>query len=633
MTEDQVEEVRAAAPVEEIIGEFVPLRRSGRSWMGKCPFHEDSSPSFSVVPGQGYRCFGCGETGDVFTFVMKRMGLDFPEAVRWVAAKVGIVLQETRGRDAEDPLRPLFEANAFAADFYRQRLLDPEVGRAARDYLQSRGISDEVSERFQLGYAPDGWRELRDAAVRHGIDDALLLDVGLTTTSERSPDPYDRFRNRIVFPIEGMGGRILAFGGRILPGSGSAGGSGGGGGGPKYLNSPETPVYHKGEVLYGLPRARHAIRSAEVVVVVEGYMDLVALHSAGFEHTVATLGTATTPEQGRLLARYTKRALLLFDSDVAGTKAAFRAADVFLAEGIHPSVVTLPEGEDPDTLVRGQGAAALKRYLDGGVDVVDRKLQMLDERGFFASIEGTRKALDRLLPTLRAAKDPALRDLYVARVAGRTGVRRETLEGELAGTGSGIPLPRGRPSAGMTQGGGRRPAALPLPRLGAERELVRLLLRDRDWVERAMERVGPDDFTDAAYRSIFVTLVEDPELQHPPGGMDPGAARRLEELLGDPSDLHHPGEIFEAAVSRMLEAGIELRLEELDRRLKEAGSFEEQRALLEERARLTRESRAGRVDWLPAARHSVRVRQGGEGAEPLRRRVPGTHPGRGTEPE
>jgi DNA primase len=633
MTDDQVEEVRAAAPVEEIIGEFVPLRRSGRSWMGKCPFHEDSSPSFSVVPGQGYRCFGCGETGDIFTFVMKRVGLDFPEAVRWVAAKVGIVIQESRGRDTDDPLRPLFETNAFAADFYRQRLLDPEVGKAARGYLESRGITGEVSERFQLGYAPDAWRELRDAAVRHGIDDALLLDVGLTTTSERSGEPYDRFRNRIVFPIEGMGGRILAFGGRILPGGGSGGGSGGGGGGPKYLNSPETPIYHKGEVLYGLPRARHAIRSLGFVLVVEGYMDLVALHSEGFEQTVATLGTATTPEQGRLLARYTKRALLLFDSDTAGTKAAFRAADVLLAEGIHPSVVTLPQGEDPDTLVRGEGAAALKRYLDGAVDVVDRKLQMLDERGFFGSIEGTRKALDRLLPTLRAAKDPALRDLYVARVASRTGVRRETLEGELAGDAGPGGSSRQGGWAGPARNSPRRPTPLPLPRLGAERELVRLLLRDRDWIERAMERVGPDDFTDAGYRSIFMSLVEDPELNQPPEGMDPGAARRLEELLGDPSDLLHPGEIFEAAVSRMLEAGIELRLEDLDRRLKEAGSFEEQRVLLEERARLTRESRAGRVDWLPAARHSARVRQGGEGAETLRRHVPGTLPGRGTEPE
>lgn len=629
MTDEQVEEVRAAASVEEIIGDFLPLRRSGRSFMGKCPFHEDSSPSFSVVPGQGYRCFGCGETGDVFSFVMKRLGLDFPEAVRWVAAKVGIVLEERRGRDADDPLRPLYETNAFAADFYRRRLQDPEVGRLAREYLESRGITDEVAERFQLGFAADAWRDLRDAAVHHGIDDHLLLDVGLTTTNERSPEPYDRFRNRIVFPIEGMNGRILAFGGRLLPGPGG----GAGGGGPKYLNSPETPVYHKGEVLYGLPRARHAIRSAGVVLVVEGYMDLVSLHSAGFDQAVATLGTATTPEQGRLLARYTKRALLLFDSDAAGTRAAFRAADILLAEGIHPSVVTIPDGEDPDTLVRGEGAEGLKRYLDGAVDVVDRKLQLLDERGWFTSIEGTRKALDRLLPTMRAAKDPALQDLYVARVAGRTGVRRETLEQELSGDSTTQPMRRRSPSGSTDAGGRRHPTALPLPRLGAERELVRLLVRDRDWIERAMERVGPDDFTDAAYRSIFLALVDDPELRHPPEGMDPGAARRLEELLGDPADLHHPGEIFESAVLRMLEAGFEARLEELDRRLKEAGTFEEQRTLLEERARLTRESRAGRVDWLPAARHSVRVRQGGEGAGALRPRVPGTVPGRGTEPE
>lgn len=625
MTDEQVEEVRAAAPVEEIIGEFVSLRRSGRSWMGRCPFHDDSSPSFSVVPGQGFRCFGCGETGDVFTFVMKRLGLDFPEAVRWVAARVGITLRETRRQGGqEDPLRPLYELNAFAAAFYRERLQDPEEGRRARQYLEDRGIPDQARERFQLGYAPDEWRALREAALRHGIDDALLMDAGLTATGERGGEPYDRFRNRIVFPIEGLNGRILAFGGRILPGGGGAGG-----GGPKYLNSPETAVYQKGEVLYGLPRARQAIRSTGVVLVVEGYMDLVALHVAGFEHTVATLGTATTPEQARLVARYTKRALLLFDSDAAGLRAAFRAADVLLAEGVHPSVVTLPGGEDPDTLVRGAGPEALQRYLDGAVDVLDRKLAILDERGFFGSIEGTRRALDRLLPTLRAARDPALRDLYVARVAARTGVRRETLEAEVGESGA---------STSSASRGGRRsrpprPAPLPLPRLGAERELLRLMVRDRDWIERAMERVGPDDFTDPAWRAIFLALAEDPELRHPPAGMDPGAARRLEELLGEATDLAHPGEVFEASVARILEGTLEARLAELDRRLKEAGNFEEQRSLLEERARLTRESRAGRIDWLPAARRSAGVRGGRKEGETLSLARPGDPPRAGTEPE
>jgi DNA primase len=600
MSMDQVEEVRAAAPVEEIIGEFVPLKRSGRSWVGKCPFHEDSTPSFSVVPGKGYHCFGCDASGDVFSFLMQFKGMDFPEALRWLAARVGIVLRESRGPlGEEDPFRPFYEANGFAAAFYREKLLDDAEGKGAREYLEGRGITPEVAEAFQLGFAPDSWRELRDAAVRHGFDDVLLEKVGLITRSEKSPEPYDRFRGRIVFPIEALGGKIIAFGGRLIPGAAQ----GPGGGGPKYLNSPETPVYHKGEHLYGLHRARNAIRSAEVVLVVEGYMDLVALHAAGFQQTVATLGTATTPEQGKLLARFTRRALLLFDSDPAGMKATFRAADVLLAEGIHPSVVTLPTGEDPDTLVRSAGPAALQQYLDGAVDVLDRKLQMMDERGYFASIEGTRKALDRLLPTVRAAKDPAIRDLYVARIASRTGIRRETVEGELGGEAGVSASARGRASVDAGQrAAARRAAALPLPTLGAERELLRLLVRDRDWIERAMERIGPDDFTDPVFRTIFLALVENPELNQVPIGMDPGVGRRLEDLLADPAELAHPSEVFEAAVGRMLEVGVALRLEELDRRIHEARSYEEQVSLWEEKRRLTREGRSGRVDWREAAR-------------------------------
>jgi len=629
MTEDQVDEVRAAAAVEEIIGEFVPLRRSGRSYQGKCPFHEDSSPSFSVVPGQGYRCFGCGETGDVFTFVMKKLGLDFPEAVRWVAARAGVPLPERRAREGEeDPLRPFFEANAFAAHFYQERLLDPEAGAAARGYLERRGITPAIIERFRIGYAPDDWRELRDAAVRHGMDDALLLDAGLTTSNERRSEPWDRFRNRIIFPIEGSGGRILAFGGRLLPpppGHTAAGSEG-----PKYLNSPETPVYHKGEVLYGLPRARQPIRQAGVALLVEGYLDLVSLHAAGVENAVATLGTATTPEQARLLARLARRAILLFDSDPAGMKAAFRASDTLLAEGVHPTIATLPPGEDPDTLVRRDGADALRTFLDGAVDVIERKLQMLDERGFLGTIEGTRSALDRLLPTVRACKDPAIRDLYITRIASRTGIRPETIEGELAGKG-GASLPSGGSLRGAASEEraprSRRPAPLPLPRLGAERELLRLLVRDRDWIERAMERIGADDFTDPAFRTIFLALADDPELRHPPAGMDPGAARRLEDLLADTSGLAHPTEVFEAAIWRMLEAGTSARLEELDRRMRDATSFEEQRALMEERMRLSREGRAGRVDWLSAARRSARPKEEGRGGVGPRSAPRGGPPG------
>ncbi len=422
--DDQVEEVRARSDIVAVIGEHVPLKRAGKDYRALCPFHEEKTPSFYVVPAKGfYKCFGCGESGDLFSFVMKRMGLDFTEAVKYAGRKAGVAVREVKRRpEYQDPNRPLYEANAFAREYYREQLGDEEAGRLARDYLRDRGIDAETAERFGIGFAPDEWRGLRTAAARHGIDDAILLDAGLVTTSERSEEPYDRFRSRIVFPIEGLTGKVIAFGGRLF----------GQGKGAKYLNSPETPVYHKGEELYGLNRARHEIRKEGAVLLVEGYTDVVSLVAHEVANVVASLGTALTSVQARLLARFASRAFLLYDSDMAGLRATFRAADILLGAGIHPSVVTLPPGEDPDSVARHEGREALLRYVSDAVDVLDRKLQILATRDRLSSIDGIRDAVDRLLPTLRATRDPALRDIYISRVAAETGVRRETLEEEIA---------------------------------------------------------------------------------------------------------------------------------------------------------------------------------------------------------
>lgn len=577
--DDVVEEVRERADLVAVVGEVVQLRRSGKEWKGKCPFHDDRTPSFYVVPGKGfYKCFGCGESGDVFTFVMKRSGMEFTDAVKHLGERFGVEVKEERGRDdgGEDPLRPFFEANAFARDWFRAQLVAEGVGAPARRYLEGRGIDSAASERFGLGYAPDGWRGLREHATHHGLSEDLLLQVGLLTSSEKAPEPYDRFRNRIIFPIESVTGRVVAFGGRI-PGKPEKGV-------PKYLNSPESPVYHKGEVLYGLGWNRNAIRREETALVVEGYMDVVSLGAGGIENAVATLGTAMTPEHAALLKRYTSRALLLFDSDEAGLRATFRAGDVLLEAGVHPSVVTFPPGEDPDTVVQAGGAEALRRYLAGAVDVLDRKIQLLDERGFFDSIDGTRRALDKLLPTVRAAADPALRDLYVAKVADRTGVRRETLDEELSRTPSSI---RGRSRSGGRARKSHR-QRVPLG-LGAERQLLMVLLHAREWIDRAAEQVGPGDFRDPVFQRIFQRLLEDPELSPGSGDLDPELRGRLEELLGDPEELVHTGQVFEASVTRLRERRSQARYEELMTDLRGAGTTEEKTRLLEELGRLRRE--------------------------------------------
>lgn len=593
--DDVVEEVRARADIVDVIGELVPLKKAGREYKANCPFHEERTPSFYVVPDKGfYKCFGCGKSGDVFSFVMERQGLDFVEAVKHVAARAGVEVREVgRSREEEDPHRVLYEVNAFARQWFREQLLDPKKGASAQAYLRRRGIGPEIAERFGLGYAPDEWRALRDQAAKLGFDDAMLLEVGLLNESDRSTEPFDRFRGRIVFPIENLAGKVVAFGGRVFDGDDK---------GPKYLNSPETPIFHKGQNLYGLSWARHVIRREENALVVEGYMDVVSLAAAGFENVVAPLGTSLTPEQAKLLSRYCTRVLLLFDSDRAGLKATFRAGDLLLEAGLHPAVVTLPPGEDPDTLVRSKGAERMQELLDDAVDVLDRKLAILDERDYFSSIERTRAAVDRLLPTLRAAADPALHDIYVAKVAEKTGVRRETLEAEMA-------------RARVTPGSGRapRPAAPPRPpeprirRHAAERKLLQVMVRGAEWVERAAELVSPEDFFDPYHRTIFEALLDDPEMRAPPPSMDPVAAQRLEEILADPEELTHGIDVFTQSVNRIRVLALDRRIQDLQRRIEAATSDEEKLEITSKKAALARELR--QLDpryWASATRRGPR---------------------------
>ncbi|MFP3949225.1 MAG: DNA primase [Longimicrobiales bacterium] len=634
--DDVVEEIRSRADLVDVIGEFVRLKKSGKDYRGLCPFHDEKTPSFYVVPSKGfYNCFGCGASGDVFSFLMERQGMDFVEAVKWVGRRSGVEVREVRtGAEEDDHDRRLYEANAFARRFYRERLEDEEEGRAARSYLEERGIGEEAVERYGLGYAPDGWRALKEAAATHGIEESTLLEAGLVKESEKVDEAYDRFRNRIVFPIESVSGKVLGFGGRILPGEEDVGRKA-----PKYLNSPESPIYHKGEVLYGLGWAKNAIRREDAVLVVEGYMDAVALGAAGIEHVAAPLGTSMTEAQAELLRRYTKRVYLLFDSDAAGLRATFRAADLLLAAGLQPAVVTLPPGEDPDSVVRDEGAEALLEYVDQAVDVLDRKLQILDERDYFSSIEQTREAVDRLLPTLRAAADPALRDIYVAKVAERTGVRRDTLQEELARAdrqafagwrGGGDPSSRsvsggrGGPRRSAASGrAGRRGGRTRYPerdlkrRMGAERLVLWVLLHDPDrtYHESVVEQIGPDDFVDPDFRDLFRALVEEPDPVKAAEGMEARVASALEELLADDLEASNVRRLFQESVNRIRQKPLQEKKEELHRLLDEAvESKEEERKeqLLDELNRLSREQKdmgAGWESFRPAVFRRSRTNQ------------------------
>ena len=589
-----IDEVRDRADIVEIIGESVSLKKAGREFKANCPFHDEKTPSFYVVPHKGfYKCFGCGKAGSVFDFLMERQGMDFVEAVKYVAARSGIEIQEVSGRKPEeDPNRPYYEITAFAQNWFRNQLLDERVGQDARTYLESRGIDAEVAERFELGYAPDEWRAFREAAVKHGLEEQLMLELGLLKQSERSKEPYDGFRGRVMFPIKGVSGRVVAFGGRILETTS--------GDGPKYINSPETPIYHKGRNLYGLSRAKNPIRRDGQALIVEGYMDAVSIAAVGFENVVAPLGTALTPEQAQLLSRYTKRVLLLYDSDRAGLKATFKAGDVLLESGVHPSVVTFPEGEDPDTYVRAHGPDGLSALLKDSMDVMDRKLQILGDKSYFSSIDRRRSAVDRLLPTLRAVIDPTLRDLYVDRVSKATGVQPGTLLEDMKK----VPRPTSR-NLGSRPDESSRVGHAPSLKGGAERHLLKVMVRGIEWVERAAEVISSEDFEDPYHRAIFQALLDDPEARVPLPSMDSVAAQRFREILVDPEELAHGNEIFSKAVKRIRVAALHRRAKHLQAKIERSRSEKEKLELVIEKSHLAAEIRELDENyWVSAARRS-----------------------------
>jgi DNA primase len=558
-----IDEVRARVDLVDIIGEHVSLRRAGKDFKGLCPFHHDKNPSFYVTPSKGfYKCFSCGESGDAFTFLMKKQGLTFPDAVRQVAARVGVEVPEVESpRAQDDPNRLLYEAIAFAADFYKEQLWESGNAARARSYLGTRELTREMAERFGMGYAPDAWRGLREAAQKHGIDDDVLLAAGLIKEGAKDKEPYDRLRDRLIFPIADLGGRWIGFGGRILGRAAE--------GVPKYLNSPETAIYHKGRTLYGLNWSRNAIRREKTVLVVEGYMDYVSLAARGVDNVVAGLGTAMTSEQAELLRKYSQQALLLYDSDMAGLKATFRTGDALLRAGVEPLVVSLPAGEDPDSLVRKGGAEALAAHLTRAVDVLDRKLQILQERGFFEDIEGRRRALEHLLPTLRAAADPALKDIYVDRVAKHRGVRRETLEREL--TNEGRYRSRERPVETRPAAPRREARAEQRVREWAsERLLLILLVRDPERIRNAAEVLPPEQLRDPAHLQLYEATLEHgalPDEPPPSFHLSPAARQRLSQLRADPVEIVEGDRVFDDAIAGIRVGGLLLSLDELRRRM------------------------------------------------------------------
>ncbi|MGI8498986.1 MAG: DNA primase [Gemmatimonadaceae bacterium] len=577
--DDVVERVRESADIVAIIGEHVNLKRSGASFRGPCPFHQGTHRNFSVTPGKGiYHCFVCKESGDVFTFLQKRLGMDWPSAVKLVGEKSGIEVREvdTR-REGPDPREPFWEVNAAAGEFFQRMLLEEDGGRPARDYLALRRVTREAADHFQIGYASRDSVALRTSLLALGYDDERLLEAGLLVRREDTQELRPRFRNRLIFPIFDASGHPVGFGGRLL-----------GPGEPKYLNSAESPVFNKGRLLYGLNWAKHAIRREERVLIVEGYFDALRLVSAGVDAVVAPLGTALTEHQAQLLQRFAKTACLLYDSDQAGLRATFRAGDELLRHGIAVQVVTLPDGEDPDSFVDRHGAEGLTAQLAQAIDVFDRKVQLLERGGWFTDLRRKRRALDRLLPTLRAAADPLTRDIYLARAVEAAGVSRETLIREIeqrsrSQRGAAAPMPDRSATPVSATGAdreapARRTALLTserrqrareraqIPGGSAERGLVQVMLFDRGRIEPIAKRRAPEGFDDEVYREIFRELLLNPgtDAEALTGSLSDDAAAVVQELLSEPEALSNPRRTEDDCLSRLRERDFDKEISELN---------------------------------------------------------------------
>jgi DNA primase len=610
--DETVERVRESADIVGVIGEYVDLKRQGADYRGPCPFHQGTGRNFSVSPKKMmYYCFVCHEHGDVFSYLMKRQGVDWPTAVKMVAEKSGIEVVETASRrtDEKDAREPLWEVNGAAAEYFSTTLWKDDLGAEARAYLVERDVSRELATKVGLGFAPREIGLMRAYLNTLGFADERLVEAGLLIMPDGATELRPRFRNRLIFPIYDVSNRVVGFGGRLL-----------GPGEPKYLNSAESPVFSKGKLLYGMNWAKQAARRDERMLLVEGYFDVVRLIGAGVESVVAPMGTALTEDQAKLMRRYAQRVFLLYDSDKAGLKATFRSGDELLAQGASVQVVTLPDGEDPDTFVRANGVKGLEAQIAGSIDVFERKIQILERGGWFADLRKKRQALDRLLPTLRATSDPLTRDMYLGHAANAAGVSRELLERELNApprTRTGRPQ-AGAPAARTDAVPDRAPERAPSPSRAdvvrvrqsdrrvagerassAERELVRVLLHRRHYFEQVFERIGVDSFRDPDLRKIFAALMEHgadagPELlaEH----LDGDAVVAMQDLLEESEGLDHADEAVTGSLAAMHERDLTKRMSEIDV-LMPLASDEEKNTLTSEKRQLMEELRALGGRW------------------------------------
>ncbi len=568
--EEKINEIRQRASIIEVVSDFVSLRKTGKNHLGLCPFHSERTPSFTVNGEKGiFHCFGCGAGGNIFNFLMRASQMSFPEAVRALAKRYNVSLP-TRELSEEEKRRrslraKLYEVNEAAADYYHRTLTSSKEGEEGRQYFAQRGISEETIREHRLGFAPAGWDSLVLFLQKNGTPLNLAETVGLIlprkegTVPSGRPGFFDRFRRRVIFPIISEGGRVLGFGGRIIEERKGEGDPPP----PKYMNSPESPIYSKGHTLYGLNAAKGFIREKGNALIVEGYMDLLSLYQAGFRNGVASLGTALTSFQLQLLGRYTREAFLVFDADESGEKATQRSLDLFLQEGISAKVVILPAGYDPDSLIRKEKTARFEQVLAEALPLVEYLFRQATRRHGADSVEGKVRVVREMIPALSLLPDPLERNLYIERIALRLGLKESQVRDQFRGR-EPMEAQAEKPPSPAHRG----PAH--------ERVLLQLMLQNPAVISRVQEAMGKEGFSDLGHQKLAGKLlglgegVEEIDIQELLNGTEEEDLRNLvSELLLEEESLMDPGRMLEDCLRKVRLSRIRQEIQRVDEEIRE----------------------------------------------------------------
>ena len=561
-----VNEIKGRLSIINLVESYTSVKKTGKGYVALCPFHDDTNPSMHVDEDKGlFHCFSCGAGGDIFGFYMRYNNLSFPEALSELAKKAGVTIEkQSASAPKKSPNTALYKINAVAAKFYRKTLLDSPKGKLGRDYLDNRGLSEDTSKEFIFGFAPDGWDNLVKFLTKNKVPLSIAQKVGLIVKRENKDGYYDRFRNRLMFPICNVEGKVIGFGGRRVDEDDE----------PKYINSPESDIYHKRKSFYGINKSKDFIRREDRAIIVEGYTDFLSLYSSGFKNAVATLGTSLTREHASILRRYTDNIVFIYDGDISGQKAILSSFDVLLEEGVSLHIAPLPPGTDPDSYIREVGEEKFKEFVDNAVNWLDFWFDMTISNQRKGKI--TRKQmLDEIVRFLEHIKDPVERSFRIKKAAEKLSVPEAEIYSMV------------KSGRGISKTGSAVKTKYPT----TEKQLLTVLVKFPDLHVQLYEEDWSELISDTDIKSIIQVIMDE-------GGKDPAslllhfegnAAHEIisEALLSSPavSDKETASKIVQGCIGKLRQSKIDETLKalriEIDEAIKQKDTDLEKKLLKE----------------------------------------------------